>query len=34
VPKIDETFLYGAFKTMAGARKASTIAKLGEALNE
>jgi hypothetical protein len=34
VPEIDETFLYGVFMTMAGARKASTIEKLGEALND
>jgi hypothetical protein len=34
VPEIDETFLYGVFTTMAGARKASTIEKLCEALND
>jgi hypothetical protein len=34
VPEIDETVLYGVFTTMAGARKASTIEKLGEALND
>jgi hypothetical protein len=35
VPEIDETFLYGVFTTtMADARKASTIDKLGEALND
>jgi hypothetical protein len=34
VPEIDETFLYVVFTTMTGARKASTIEKLGEALND
>jgi hypothetical protein len=34
VPKLDKTFLYGVFTTMAGARKPSTIDKLGEALND
>jgi hypothetical protein len=34
VPKIDETSFYGAFTTMPGARKASTIENLGEALND
>jgi hypothetical protein len=33
VPKIEETFLYSVFTTMARARKASIIAELGEALN-
>jgi hypothetical protein len=34
VPEIDETFLYGAFTTIAGAKKTTTIAKFGEALND
>jgi hypothetical protein len=33
MPKIDETFLYGVFATMANKRKASRTAKLGEAPN-
>jgi hypothetical protein len=34
VPEIDETVLYSVFTTIAGARKASKIEKLGEALND
>jgi hypothetical protein len=34
MPKIDETFLYGAFTTMASKRNASAITTLGEALND
>ena len=34
VPKLDQTFFYGAFTTMAGGQKDSTIAKFGEALQD